>query len=144
MGTDSDTDDLYELIDLPVEADSRGRLTYVEQRDQVPFDIKRIYYIYDVPEDAVRGEHAHEALEQVLIAVNGRLDVVVDDGEATDKVTLDSPGVGLYLPSMRWRTMERFSTDAVCLVLASDYYDPSDYIHEYEAFRTRSSDGDEK
>ena len=126
----------YEYVELPLETDDRGSLVYVEQSEHIPFNIKRVYYIYDVPESRVRGEHAHEDLEQVLIALSGRLDVIVDDGLARERVTLDQPHRGLYLPPMTWREMENFTPGTVCLVLASDYYDPDDYVHDYGQFQS--------
>lgn len=126
------------FVELPQHTDERGHLTYIEQREDVPIDIERVYYIYDVPGDCVRGEHAHEELEQVMIAVSGSFDVLLDDGADQTEVTLDSPDEGLYLAPMTWREMYGFSEDAVCLVLASEPYDEADYIHDYEAFQRPS------
>ncbi len=127
------------LLDLPKFTDERGSLTYVEQQNHLPFELRRAYYIYDVPGDEVRGEHAHIDLEQVLVAASGRFDVVVDDGEDRRTVTLDAPDEGLYLPGMTWRAMTNFSEDAVCLVFASEYYDEDDYVHEYDEFAERAA-----
>lgn len=127
------------LLELPRFTDERGSLTYVEQQNHLPFELKRVYYIYDVPNDETRGKHAHIDLEQVLVAASGRFDVVVDDAKERHRVTLDSPDEGLYLPGMTWREMENFSDDAVCLVFASEYYDEDDYVHDYDAFVERQT-----
>lgn len=122
------------LLDLPQFVDERGGLTFVEQSNHIPFNIKRVYYIYDVPVDKTRGEHAHEELEQVLVAVNGQFDIRIDDGNSAVTITLDNPTRGLYLPGMTWRLMENFVNDTVCLVFASEYYDKEDYVRKYEDF----------
>lgn len=123
------------FVDLTQYTDERGHLTYIEQSEDVPIGIERVYYIYDAPGDCVRGEHAHVELEQVMIAVAGSFEVLVDDGEDQTEVTLDQPDKGLYLSRMTWREMYGFSENAVCLVLASEPYDEEDYIHEYEEFQ---------
>lgn len=122
------------LLDLPQFVDERGGLTFVEQFDHAPFNIKRVYYIYDVPPDETRGEHAHEDLEQVLVAANGQFDVRIDDGRSAVTITLDTPDKGLFVPGMTWRVMENFADETVCLVFASEYYDEDDYVHDYEEF----------
>lgn len=127
------------ILELPEFVDGRGGLTYIEQSNHVPFDIKRVYHIYDVPPDQTRGEHAHEDLEQVLIAVSGKFTINIDDGRVSESVTLNKENEGLYLPSMTWREMKGFSEHAVCLVLASEYYDEEDYIDDYERFRALTS-----
>jgi dTDP-4-dehydrorhamnose 3,5-epimerase-like enzyme len=125
---------LYERIEFPVEVDERGKLTYIEQSEHVPLEFERIYYIFDVPETVIRGQHAHRELHQIMIPLPGRLDVVVDDGERVDCVKLSDPAEGLFVPEMRWRIMTNFDPGTVCLVLASETYDPDDYIHDYEEF----------
>ncbi len=123
-----------ELLELPSVTDPRGSLTYAEVGREIPFDIRRIYYLYDVPPGAQRGGHAHKALHQVLIALHGGMQVTLDDG--TDKRTfrLDRPNLGLYVCPMIWRDLINFSVGSVCLVLASDVYDEADYYREYADF----------
>lgn len=123
------------LIELPKIEDSRGNLTVVESERHVPFSIKRVYYLYDVPGGAWRAGHAHRRLEQLVIAVTGSFDVVVDDGSERHRFFLNRSYYGLYIPSMVWREIESFSSGAVCLALASDYYDEDDYYRDYTAFR---------
>jgi dTDP-4-dehydrorhamnose 3,5-epimerase-like enzyme len=122
------------FLDLPQFTDDRGSLTFVEQNDHVPFNIKRIYYLYDVPADKSRGNHAHQELEQVMIAANGSFDVKLDDGYRRETIRLDNPSEGLYIPQMVWRTLENFTDGAVALNITARYYDEDDYIHEYEEF----------
>jgi len=123
----------YELLDLPTVTDERGGLTYVEQSETIPFDIQRVYYLYDWT-GTQRGEHAHKQLQQVLIAVNGTITVRLDDGNTTTTVRLETPTQGLYVAPGLWRELEADSSDAVCLALASMPYDEHDYIRNYEAF----------
>jgi hypothetical protein len=111
-----------------------GNLAVIESEADVPFAIRRVYYLYAVPEGAQRGGHAHRRLEQVLIAVAGELSVVLDDGTQRRSVRLDSPSRGLFLPTMIWRELIEFSAGAVCLVLASEPYDEADYIRDYDEF----------
>ena len=131
--------DECKLIELPVVERPEGNLTFIEERRHVPFSIARVYYLYDVPEGAVRGGHAHRALEQVLVPIGGSFDVVLDDGSAQRRVALDNPRMGLYLPRMIWRELENFSAGSYCLVLASAYYDEADYYRRYEEFRADAS-----
>ena len=122
------------IIDLPRITDRRGNLTFIEENNHVPFDIKRVYYLYDVPGGATRAGHAHKTLQELIIAVSGSFDVVLDDGIKRKKFRLNRSYCGLYVPSMIWRELENFSTGSVCLVLASELYDEDDYIRDYEAF----------
>jgi dTDP-4-dehydrorhamnose 3,5-epimerase-like enzyme len=124
----------YRLLDLPVIRDARGNLTFVEGGRQASFEIRRVYYLYDVPGGESRAGHAHKELQQLLIAVAGSFDVVLDDGRTRDVVTLNRSYVGLYIPSLVWREIENFSSGAVCLALASDHFDESDYIRDYDRF----------
>lgn len=121
-------------IDLPDRSDERGGLVFIEGCRQIPFGIERVYYLYDTRDGIARGGHAHKELEQLLVAVSGRLDVVLDDGIARQRYSLCTPTRGLYVPPMTWRELECFAPGTVCLVLASRYYDESDYIRDYDAF----------
>ena len=101
----------------------------------IPFSIKRVYYLYDVPLNGERGGHAHKNLFQVLIALNGSFELLLDDGEKSKKIVLDRPDIGLYIPNGIWREMNKFSKNSVCLVLASEDYDENDYIRNYQEFK---------
>ena len=116
-------------------ANPRGNLTPIEGEGDVPFDIKRVYYLYDVPGGEVRGGHAHRHIEQVIIAASGSFDVVLDDGVKRARFMLNRSYYGLYVPTMVWRELENFSSGSVCLVLASDHYDEADYIRDLHEFR---------
>jgi hypothetical protein len=122
------------IIDLPRIADPRGNLTFVEAGRHIPFDIRRVYYLYDVPGGAERGGHAHRALEQLLVAMSGSFDVVLDDGRQQKRYHLNRSYFGLYIAPMVWRHLDNFSSGSVCLALASAPYDESDYYREYETF----------
>ena len=122
------------IIELPVIADARGNLTFVEGNEQIPFDIKRVYYLYDVPGGAARGGHAHKNLQQIIIALSGSFDVLLDDGFDTKTYTLNRAFQGLYLSNMIWRELDNFTSGAVCMVLASERYDENDYYRDYEEF----------
>lgn len=122
------------LIDLPVISDPRGDLTFVEGQTHIPFDIARVYYLYNVPVDAERGGHAHEELEQVIFALSGSFRIRVDDGQTRRDYWLRDPRKGLYISRLIWREMDRFSQGAVCMVLASRPYDEADYYRDYEDF----------
>jgi len=122
------------IIKLPKIYDSRGNLTFIEGKKHIPFEIKRVYYLYDVPSGAIRGGHAHKRLQQLIIAVSGSFDVILDDGYTRKRFHLNRPYYGLYIPTMVWRELDNFSAGAVCLVLASEYYDEDDYIRDYEVF----------
>ncbi len=123
------------LIDFPKIVDIRGNLTVAEQLKNVPFDIARVYWTYDIPAGERRGGHAHRTCEEIVIAVSGSFDVMVDDG-CGEKVIyhLNHPYQGLLVETGIWRTLEDFSSGAVCLVLASDLFDEDDYIYEYDDF----------
>lgn len=122
------------LIDLPKISDPRGNLTFIEGSHHVPFDIKRVYYTYDVPGGSDRGAHAHKRLHQLIIAMSGSFDVLLDDGFETKRFHLNRSYFGLYVCPMMWRELDNFSSGSVCLVLASELFDPDDYYRDYEGF----------
>ena len=122
------------LIDLPKISDPRGNLTFIEGGRQAPFGVKRVYYLYDVPGGESRGGHAHKQLEQFIVAASGSFDVVLDDGFERQRFFLNRSYYGLFIPTMVWREIENFSSGSVCLVLASEFYDESDYYRDYEEF----------
>ena len=115
--------------------DDRGQLVSLEEMKNIPFDIKRVYYMYDTGEGVVRGHHAHKSLEQILICVHGSCKIHLDNGTETAEVTLDKPNLGLYIANNMWREMYDFTPDAVLMVLASELYDESDYIRDYDEFK---------
>lgn len=125
----------HKLIEIPKIHDPRGNLSVIENQT-IPFEIKRVYYLYDVPSDAFRGGHAHKEQYEVLIAVSGSFEVVLDNGQKKDVVMLNKPNIGLLVPTMVWRELQNFSSGAVCLVLASDVFDEADYIRDYEHFKS--------
>ncbi|MGO9898384.1 MAG: sugar 3,4-ketoisomerase [Solirubrobacteraceae bacterium] len=114
--------------------DHRGNLTFVEGGRHVPFEIRRVFYLYDVPAGQRRAGHALKDIQQILVAVSGSFDVVVDSGQERTKVTLNRPSMGLYLPSLVWRELENFSSGSVCLVLASERYSEESYYRDYYEF----------
>lgn len=122
------------IIDLPIINDPRGNLTFIEGGGHIPFEIRRVYYLYDVPGGAERGGHGHKGLSQFIIAMSGSFDVHLDDGESTRSFHMNRSYYGLYVPPMMWREIDNFSSGSVCLVLASDYYDESDYYRDYDEF----------
>ncbi len=122
------------LIELPKITDPRGNLTYVEGDNHIPFEIKRAYYLYDVPGGSDRGAHAHKNLHQFVIAMSGSFDIVLDDGDRQRRFHLNRSYYGLYVCPMMWRTLDNFSSGGVCMVLASERYDESDYIRNYHEF----------
>lgn len=125
-----------ELIDIPKISDpeGRGNLSVVE-KNTLPFEVKRVYYLYDVPSDASRGGHAHKELQQCLIAVSGSFDVVLHDGKDKKIIHLNKPNKGLIIPNGIWRELENFSSGSVCLALVSDVYKESDYIRAFNEFK---------
>jgi len=119
------------IVNLPKITDPRGNLTFVEPERHIPFDIQRVYYLYDVPGGAERGGHAHKALHQLIIAMSGSFDVVLDDGSDKRRFHLNRSYHGLYVCPMIWRELDNFSSGSVCLVLASNRYDENDYYRSY-------------
>lgn len=134
MNRDHDDLSIGHRIDLPKITDERGNLTFIEQNDHIPFEIKRVYYLYDVPGGESRGGHAHRELEQFIIAANGSFDLILDDGTDRERIHLNRSYYGIYMPAGVWRELENFSSGSVCLVLASEHYDEDDYIRDYETF----------
>lgn len=122
------------IINLPIIKDARGNLTFVEGGNHIPFDIRRIYYLYDVPGGAERGGHAHHDLRQLIIAMSGSFDVVLDDGFNKKRIHLNRSFHGLYLETKVWRELDNFSSGSVCMVLASDIYKESDYVRDYDEY----------
>ena len=122
------------LVQLPQIHDPRGDLTFVEGGSHIPFDIRRVYYLYNVPVDAERGGHAHRELEQVVFALSGSFRMKIDDGTSKSEYWLRDPRQGLYISNMIWREMDAFSQGAVCMVLASQRYDELDYFRDYSDF----------
>jgi hypothetical protein len=122
-------------IELPQIHDPRGDLTFVEGGNHLPFDIARVYYLYNVPVDAERGGHAHKELEQIVFALSGSFRMKVDDGHTRSEYWLRDPRKGLYISRLVWREMDCFSQGAVCMVLASHRYDEADYYRDYSEFR---------
>ena len=122
------------IIELPQIADPRGNLTFVENRNHIPFDISRVYYLYDVPGGSERGGHAHKALNQLIIAMSGSFDVVLDDGSGEKRFHLNRSYYGLYVCPMIWRRLDNFSSGSVCMVLASNLFDEDDYYRDYDEY----------
>lgn len=122
------------ITELPKISDPRGNITFLQGPDVVPFDISRVYYLYDIPGGAERGGHAHKELQQIMIAISGSFDVVLDDGSEKKRVHLNRPYTGLHICPMIWRELDNFSSGAVCLVLASLKYDENDYYRDYNNF----------
>ena len=122
------------IIQFPKISDPRGNLTFVESQKHIPFAIKRVYYLYDVPGGESRGGHAHKSLQQVIIAMSGSFDVLLDDGIKKKTVSLNRSYMGLFVPTMIWRELVNFSSGSVCLVLASEYYEKDDYYRDYDEF----------
>lgn len=122
------------IINLPKITDPRGNLSVIEGSKHIPFEIKRIYYLYDMPAEAERGAHGHKKLQQLIIPLAGSFELILDDGLNKKSFYLKKPWEGLYIPPMMWRELKDFSSGAVCLVLASDYYDEKDYFHDYNVF----------
>jgi WxcM-like, C-terminal len=126
------------IIEFPRIQDRRGNLTFVEGGRHVPFDIKRVYYLYDVPGGAARAGHAHKDLQQILIAMSGSFDITVDDGLERKRFHVCRSYYGLYIPAMIWREIDNFSSGSVCMALASALYDEADYYRDYNTFAAAS------
>ena len=135
------TVDDVRIIELPRFLDARGNLSFAEQNNQIPFEIKRTYWIYDVPGGEDRGGHAFRNNQEVVIALSGAFDVVVDDGEKKKTFTLNRSYYGLYVPAGLWRTMDNFSTNSFALEFGSIHYDEDDYVRDYDVFLKLKKDG---
>ncbi len=122
------------ILELPKIKDPRGNLTYVEGGNHIPFDISRVYYLYDVPGGAERGGHAHKQLKQLIIAMSGSFDVLIDDGVEKKRIHLNRSYQGLYICPMIWRELDNFSSASVCMVLASRRYEEADYYRDYDNY----------
>jgi hypothetical protein len=129
--------DSVKLLSLPKILDKRGNLTFLEGKSHIPFYIKRVYWIYDVPGGQKRGGHAYKKLNEVIIALSGSFDVIIDNGNKKEKITLNRSYYGLFVPEMIWRHLENFSTNSLCLILSSDFYKKSDYVKKYSEFKKK-------
>jgi oxalate decarboxylase/phosphoglucose isomerase-like protein (cupin superfamily) len=124
----------WRIIYLPKVTDARGNLTAIEENQQVPFAIRRVYYVYDIPGGESRGGHAHKQQQECIIAATGSFDVILDDGTNKWRHHLNRSYYGIYVPQLIWRELDNFSTGSVCLVLASDHFDEADYLRDYNDF----------
>lgn len=127
------------IVELPKFLDARGNLSFVEQNNHIPFEIKRTYWIYDVPGGESRGGHAYKKNQEFIVALSGAFDVIVDDGINQKKFTLNRSYYGLYIPAGLWREMEYFSTNSLALEFGSEHYSKEDYIRNYEQFKELKS-----
>lgn len=134
----------YHIINFPKITEPRGNLSFIEQNKHIPFSIKRVYYLYDVPSGATRGGHAHRTLQEMVIALSGSFDIVLDDGKEKKTFFLNRPHYGLLIPPCVWRELENFSSNSVALALASDIYIEEDYIRDYEVFKKMVASGELK
>lgn len=135
------TIDEVKIMTLPKFTDPRGNLSFVEQLNHVPFEIKRTYWIYDVPGGESRGGHAYKENQEFIVALSGAFDVIVDDGQNQKKFELNRSYYGLYVPAGLWREMENFSTNSLALEFGSKHYDESDYVRDYQEFIKMKQDG---
>jgi len=124
-----------EIISLPKILDSRGNLSFIEEENHIPFKIKRAYWIYDVPGGETRGGHAFKEQKELIVALSGSLDVVIDNGEESKRYSLNRSYNGLFVPNWFWRQMTNFSTNSLALILSSTYYNPEDYILDYNLYK---------
>ena len=128
--------DEVKIIELPKIMDDRGNLSFIEEENHIPFKIKRTYWIYDVPGGEMRGGHAYKQLHEFIVALSGSFDVVLDDGKEKRSYSLNRSYYGLYVPNMIWRSLENFSTNSLCMILASKEYSEDDYIRNHNDFVT--------
>lgn len=129
-----------QLIELPKILDKRGNLSFFQEETHIPFKVERVYWIYDVPGGEIRGGHAYKELYELIVALSGSFDVVVDNGKEKKKYTLNRSYYGLLIPKMIWRQLENFSTNSLCLIAASLPYDESDYIRDYTKFKNLTNE----
>jgi hypothetical protein len=127
---------------LPKISDPRGNLTFIENSNHIPFNIERVYYLYDVPGGSERGSHAHKKLHQFIVAMSGSFDVVLDDGKHKKRFHLSRSYYGLYVCPMMWRLLDNFSSGSVCLVLVSELYSEDDYFRDYDSFLAAVKEGE--
>ena len=125
---------IYNLVDFNVRGDHNGKLVALEKGGDLPFDVKRVYYIWNTSSEKVRGKHAHRKLEQMIVCISGSCDFILDNGKYRETVHLDNPAQGLYIKHNIWREFTNFSSDCVVMVLASEHYDETDYIRNYDEF----------
>ncbi len=123
------------IIDFPKITDARGNLSVIEESKNIPFEIKRVYYLYDVPSGATRGGHVHKKCQSIIIALSGSFTVILDDGTDRQSFFLNRPHYGLYVPHGIWRELENFSSNSIALSLASEFFDENDYIRDYKDFK---------
>ena len=131
-----------EIIELPKFLDSRGNLSFIEQETHIPFIIKRTYWLYDVPGGERRGGHAYRENQELIVALSGSFDVILDDGQHKRVYTLNRSYYGLYVPKGLWREMDNFSTNSLAMVLSSTKYDANDYIRDYDEFLSMKKNGE--
>lgn len=124
------------LIELPINHLTKGNITAVNECDEIPFSIERIYYLYDVPSGESRGGHGHKALQQLIVAASGSFDLIVNDGRIKRTFHLSRPNIGVYMPAGIWREIDNFSSGSICLVLASQPYGEDDYLRDYQSYLT--------
>lgn len=127
------------MVELPINHQANGNLTAISNSIEVPFDVKRVYYLYDVPGGFSRGGHGHLELQQLIVALSGSFDIIVDDGKVKRTFHLSRPNMGLYMPSGLWRELDNFSSGSICFVLASIQYDEKDYFRDYDQFKAWKS-----
>lgn len=125
---------MIRLIDLPKILDERGNLSFIEEENHIPFKIKRVYWIYDVPGGEIRGSHAFRKSEEYIMALSGSFDVVLHDGKEEKRISLNRSYYGIYIPRLVWRKLENFSTNSLALILSSTNYDENDYIRDFDQF----------
>lgn len=136
--------DNVKIIELPKIIDERGNLSFIESENHIPFKIERTYWIYDVPGGEIRGSHAYKQLDEFIIALSGSFDVVLNDGTQSQTFSLNRSYYGLYVPKLLWRRLENFSTNALCLIAASEKFNNNDYIRDYDEFLKTKSNASQK
>jgi dTDP-4-dehydrorhamnose 3,5-epimerase-like enzyme len=132
--------DSFKLINLPKILDKRGNLSFFENSNQIPFEIKRTYWIYDVPGGETRGSHAFKEQQEFIVALSGSFDVVLNDGQEEKTISLNRSYYGLYIPKMYWRKLENFSTNSLALIVSDKTFDTQDYIRDFEEFKKLKND----